>query len=66
MEHPYQNILGNYEDLVVVNIEVAMNFLNMGETYNRNITIVDNIFASTTALTLSNDNKDQESTSIAE
>ena len=32
VEFPYQNILGNDEDLVDVNIEVAMNFMNVGET----------------------------------
>ena len=61
-----QNLLGNDEYLVNVNIEVAMNFVNTGETYNRNITIVDDIFASTTALTISNDNLDPEPKSIAE
>ena len=35
-----------------------MNLVNGGETYNRNITIVDDIFASTTTLTISNDNLD--------
>ena len=34
-EWPDQNILGNDEDLVDVNIEAAMNFVNMGETYDR-------------------------------
>ena len=53
-----QNILGNYEDLVDVNIEVVMNFVNRGKTYNRNITVIDDIFASTTALTISNNNLD--------
>ena len=33
VERPNQNILGNDEDLVDVNIEVAMNFVNTGETY---------------------------------
>ena len=56
MERPYQNILGNDEDLVDVNIEVAMNFVNTGETYNRDVIVVDNIFASIIALTISNDN----------
>ena len=51
-ERTNQNILGNYENLVNVNIEVAMNFVNTGETYNRNITVVDDIFASTTTLTI--------------
>ena len=55
---PNQNILGNDKDLVKVNIEVAMNFVNTGETYNRNITVVGDIFASTTTLTISNDNLD--------
>ena len=32
-EWPYQNILGNNEDMVDVNIEVAMNFIE----YRRNI-----------------------------
>ena len=61
-----QNILGNDEDLVDVNIKVAMDFANTKETYNRNITIVDDIFASTTALTISNDNLNPEPKSIAE
>ena len=61
-----QNILGNYEDMVDVNIEVAMNFVNTGETYNINIILVDDIFASTTAITISNDNLDPEPKSIAE
>ena len=65
-EKPYQNILGNDEDLVDVNIEVAMNFVNTGETYNRNITIVDDIFSITFALTISIDNLDLEPKSIAE
>ena len=30
-----KNILGNDEDVVNVNIEVAMNFVNTGETYNK-------------------------------
>ena len=58
--------MGNYEDLVDVNIEVAMNFMNTGETYNRNITVVNDIFASTTTLIISNDNLDPEPKSIAE
>ena len=62
----YKIILGNYEDLVNVNIEVAMNFVNTGETYNRNIIVVDDIFGSTTTLTISNDNLDPEPKSIAE
>ena len=66
VESSFQNILGNYEDLVDVNIEVAMNFVNTGETYNINITVVDDIFASTTALTISNDNLDPEPKSIVE
>ena len=45
-ERPEQNILGSDENLVDVNIEVAMNFVNTGETYNSNITVVDDIFAS--------------------
>ena len=65
-EWPNQNILGNDEDLVNVNIEVAMNFVNTGETYNRNITDIDDIFSSTTALTISNDNLDPKPMSIAE
>ena len=65
-ERPYQNILGNDEDLVNVNIEVAMNFVNMGKTYNRNITVVNDIFVSITALTILNDNLDPEPKSIAE
>ena len=50
--------------MVDVNIEVAMNFVNIGETYNRKITVIDDIFASTTALTISNDNLDPEPKSI--
>ena len=50
--------------MVNVNIEVAINFVNTGETYNRNIIIVDDIFASTTALTISNDNLDPKPKSI--
>ena len=65
-ERPYQNILGNDEDFVDVNIEVAMNFVNTRETYNRNIVVVNDIFASTTALTISNDNLDPKPKSIAE
>ena len=64
-ERLYQNILGNDEDLVDVNIEVALNFVNTRETYNRNITVVDEIFAYTTALTILNDNLDPEPKSIA-
>ena len=58
MEGQDQNILGNDKDLVDVNIEVSMNFVNMGETYNKNIIVVDDIFASTIALTISNANLD--------
>ena len=58
--------MGNDEDLVDVNIEVGMNFVNTGETYNRNITIVNDIFASTIALTISNDNLNPKPKSIAE
>ena len=65
-KRPDQNILVNDEDLINVNIEVAMNFVDTQETYNRNITVVDDIFASTTALTISNDNLDPEPKSIAE
>ena len=65
-KRPDQNILVNDEDLINVNIEVAMNFVDTRETYNRNITVVDDIFASTTALTISNDNLDPEPKSIAE
>ena len=43
-----------------------MNLVNTRETYNRNITIVDDIFASTIALTISNDNLDPEPKSIEE
>ena len=52
--------------MVNANIEVAMNFMNTGETYNINITVFDDIFASTTAVTLSNDNLDLKPKSIAE
>ena len=38
----------------------------MRETYNRNIIIVDDIFASTTALTISNDHLDPKPKTIAE
>lgn len=62
-----QNILGNDEDLVYVNIKVVMNFLNMWRTYNRNInTVINDICVSTIALTISNDNLDPESKSIVE
>ena len=64
VERLYQNILGNDEDLVDVNIEVALNFVNSRETYNRNITVVDEIFAYTTALTILNDNLDPEPKSV--
>ena len=57
---------GNDKDLVDVNIEVAMDFVNTGETYNKNIIVVNDIFASTTALTISNDNLDPKLKSIAE
>ena len=57
---------GNDKDLVDVNIEVAMDFVNTGKTYNKNITVVNDIFASTTALTISNDNLDPKLKSIAE
>ena len=60
-----QNILGNDGDLAYVNIEVAMNFVNTKETYNINITVVDDTFASTIALTISNDNLDPKPKSIA-
>ena len=66
MEWLDQNILGNYKDLVDVNIEIAINFMNTGETYNINITVVDDIFASTTALIISNDNMDPEPKPIVE
>ena len=66
MEWLDQNILGNDKDLIDVNIEVAINFMNTGETYNINITVVDGIFASTIALIISNDNMDPESKPIAE
>ena len=49
-----------------VNIKVSMNFVNTRETYTRNITVVNDIFASTIALTISNDNLDPEPKSIAE
>ena len=52
--------------MVDVNLKGAMDFANMGETYNRNITFVDDIFASTTALTISNDNLNPEPKSIVE
>ena len=65
-ERPNQNILGNDEDLVNVSIEVVVNFVNTGETYNINITVVDDIFAFTNALTTSNDNLDLEPKPIAE
>ena len=58
--------MGNDEDLVDVNIEVAMNFMNTEETCNINITVVDDIFASTNALTISIDNMVPEPKSIAE
>ena len=35
-----------------------MNFVNTGETYNINITIIDHIIASTIALIILNDNLD--------
>ena len=35
-----------------------MNFVNTGETCNRNITVVDDIVASTTDFTILNDNMD--------
>ena len=41
-----------------------MNFVNTGETYNRNITVVDDVFASITTLTISNDNLDPEPKSM--
>ena len=66
VEQPNQNILGNSKDLIDVNIEVSMNLVNIGEAYNRNITFVDDIFASTIALTISNDNLDLEPKSIEE
>ena len=65
-ERSDQNILGNDEDLVNVNIKVTMNFMNTGETYNINITVVDDIFTFTTALTISNDNLDPKPKTIAE
>ena len=65
-ERPDQNILGNDEDMVNESIEVTMNFMNMGETYNINITVVDDIFTFTTALIISNDNLDPKPKSIAE
>ena len=65
-EKPDQNILGNDKDLVDENIEVAMNFMNTEETYNRNIIVVDDIFSITIALTISIDNLDLEPKSIAE
>ena len=66
LEQPNQSILGNVKNLVDVNIEVAMNFVNTGEIYNRNVTVIDDIFASTIALTISNDNLDPEPKSIPE
>ena len=58
--------MGNDEDLVDVNIEVPNNFVNTGESYNRNITVIDDILASTIALTISNDNLDIEPKSMEE
>ena len=58
--------MGNDEDLVDANTEVSMNFINMGETYNTNITVIYNIFSSIISLTILNDNLDQEPKSIAE
>ena len=52
--------------MVDVNIEVSMNFVKTGETYNINITVVNDIFASTTALIILNDNLDPEPKSITE
>ena len=37
-----------------------MNFVNTVKTYNRNIIVIDDIFSSTIALTISNDNLDPE------
>ena len=40
--------------------------MNTRETYNRNIIVVDDVFASTTAVIILNDNMDPEPKSIAE
>lgn len=41
VKRPYHNGLENNEDLIDVNIEVAINFLNTLETYSRNIIMVE-------------------------
>ncbi|CAA0810997.1 Uncharacterized mitochondrial protein AtMg00820, partial [Striga hermonthica] len=64
-EHPDKNILGNDEDLVDVKIEVATNFVDTGETYNRSNIVVDDTFASIVAFTISN-NLDPEPKLILE
>ncbi|XP_019159318.1 PREDICTED: uncharacterized protein LOC109156009 [Ipomoea nil] len=65
-EHPDQNILGNDDDLVDVNIETAINFVDTGETYNRDLIVVDDTFAYAVAYNIPQNNLDPEPKSITE
>ncbi|XP_019184046.1 PREDICTED: uncharacterized protein LOC109178951 [Ipomoea nil] len=65
-EHPDQNILGNDDDLVDVNIETAINFVDTGETYNRDLIVVDDTFAYAVACNIPQNNLDPEPKSITE
>nr|AAS79613.1 putative copia-like polyprotein [Ipomoea trifida] len=65
-EHPDQNILGNDNDLVDINIETAINFVDTGETYNRDLIVVDDTFAYAVAHNIPHNNLDPEPKSITE
>ena len=65
-ERPSPTVQGNDEDLVDVDIEVAFNYVNTGDRYDRKVTVVDNIFASAVALAVSRDILDPEPKSILE
>ena len=52
--------------MVDVDIEVAFNYVNTGDRYDRKVTVVDNIFASAVALAVSRDILDPEPKSILE
>src|SRR4051812_22955439 len=45
-EHPDSVVLGNHDQLVEMNDEISINYIDSGELYNRKTTIVDIYFAS--------------------
>jgi hypothetical protein len=54
LEHPDAIVLGNTEPSIGVN-EISINYVDYGESYDRNTTIVDIYFASSVAETIQND-----------